>query len=117
MLKFFINKMVFLSASCLCLQGCFWGAFGGSVKVQNDTDATIYVSVDHNNINDGGYFPRDMSINARDSAKIPLRSFTFDPDLFVEYNDLVKTYRTHLNFFGLDTVYVNIKDFQHYNSN
>ena len=109
-------KMTILSATCLCLQGCFWGTFGGSVKVQNDTDATIYVSIDQNNLNDGGYYPKDKAINSGNFASFPLRSFTFDPDVFVEYNDLEKTYHTHFDFLGLDTVFVNSKDFHRYNN-
>ncbi len=100
--------------ACVSLNGCLWGLFGGTVKVQNDTDDSIDVHPDRN------YTSGDVNgynasyahlLRSHDATYVSFDAFTFRPKIYVEYQGKTLTYYAHFNLFGYDSINVNTIDF------
>ncbi len=99
------------SLVCLVNCGCIYGTFGGTIKVDNDTDDRIEVVLDRSDLSDGTLYRSKSSVDADHSKIFSYGSFVYNPDVTVEYKGRVKTYKTTVDFFGYDIVHVNTSDF------
>ena len=100
--------------ACVSLSGCFWGLFGGTVKVQNDTEASIHVQADRNYTSGDvtGYNASyALMLRSDDATYVSFDWFTFRPKIYVEYQGKTLTYYAHFNALGYDSININAIDF------
>lgn len=103
-------------AACFSLNGCFWGLFGGTVKVQNDTDASLHVRADKNDLvtldeADVYNYASAYLLRTDDSILLGFDAFSFNPKVYVRYKDRDTIYHPNFNMFGYAVIYVHPEDF------